>query len=84
MSGQWERNDGESRWELVAYHEDVPRQVTDRIVWAWVTDEHIANVASPAMVAARLFGRLGSVPPPLEEHLPPWDPNTVLYDLGEP
>jgi hypothetical protein len=22
------------------------------------------------------------VPPPLEEHLPPWDPNTVTYDLS--
>jgi hypothetical protein len=84
VSGQWERNDSESRWELAAYREDVRRQVTDRIVVAWVTDELIADAASPAMTAARLFGKLGSVPPPLAEHLPPWDPDTVVYDPGEP
>jgi hypothetical protein len=83
VSGQWERNDSESRWELAAYREDVPRQVTDRIVAAWVTDEHIACVANPVMVAARLFNQVGSVPPPLAEHLPPWDPNTVICDPGE-
>jgi hypothetical protein len=84
VSGQRERNDSESRWELAAYREDVPRQVTDRIVAAWVTDEHIACVANPVMAAARLFNRIGSVPPPLAEHLPPWDPNTVVYDLDKP
>ena len=82
MSGQWEHDDGEARWELVAYREDVPRMATDRIVGAWVTDEMIAGVASLRMLAVRLFNTIGSVPPPLEGHLPPWDPNVVSYDLS--
>jgi hypothetical protein len=83
VSGRWERDDGEARWELVAYREDVPRMTTERIVGAWVTDEHIDRVASPQMLAVHLFNKLGSVPPPLEEHLPPHDPNTVTYDLSD-
>jgi hypothetical protein len=77
VSGRWEHDDDEARWELVAYREDVPRMTTDRIVGAWVTDEMIARVASPQMLAVHLFSKLGSVPPPLAEHLPPRDPNVV-------
>jgi hypothetical protein len=84
VRGQWERNDLEYRWELAGYHVDVPRQVTDRIVAAWVTDELIAGVADPVMAAASLFNKIGSVPPPLAGYLPPHDPNVVVYDLGEP
>lgn len=82
MSGRWEHDDDEAQWELVAYREDVPRMATDRIVGAWVTDEMIAGVASLRMLAVRLFNTIGSVPPPLEGHLPPHDPNTVTYDLS--
>lgn len=82
VSARWEHDDGEARWELVAYSEDVPRMTTDRIVGAWVTDEMIARVASPQRLAVRLFNKLGSVPPPLAEYLPPWDPNTVTYGGG--
>lgn len=84
MSGQWEHDDDEARWELVAYREDVPRMVTERIVGAVVTDEMIARVAGPQMLAVRLFNRIGSVPPPLAEHLPPHDPDAVVYDLEKP
>lgn len=82
MSGQWEHTG--SQWELAAYREDVPRMTTDRIAGAWVTDELIARVHSPQMLAVRLFNKIGSVPPPLEEYLPPHDPNTVRYDLAAP
>jgi hypothetical protein len=82
VSGRWEHDDDEAQWELVTYREDVPRMTTDRIVGARVTDEMIASVASPQRLAVSLFNTIGSVPPPLEEHLPPWDPNTVTYDLS--
>ena len=82
MSGRWEHDDDEAQWELVTYREDVPRMTTDRIVGARVTDEMIAGVASLRMLAVRLFNTIGSVPPPLEGHLPPWDPNVVTYDLS--
>jgi hypothetical protein len=84
VSGQWERNDSESRWELAAYREDIPRMTTDRIVGAWVADELIAGAASPAMVAASVFNQAGSVPPPLAGYLPPHGPNVIVYDLGKP
>jgi hypothetical protein len=79
VSGQWEHNGSESRWEPVAYHEDVPRETTDRIIGAWITDEFIERVANPERAAARLSSKLGSVPPPLEALLPPFGPDVVIY-----
>lgn len=82
MSGQWEHSG--SQWELAAYQEDIPRQTRNRVVGAMVTDEFIANVASPAQAAVHLFNKIGSVPPPLAGYLPPHDPDVVVYDMGEP
>jgi hypothetical protein len=77
MSGQWEHR--ESRWELVAYREDVPMETRLRIVRVWITDGFIERVANPERFAALLFNKLGSVPPPLEELLQPFDPDAVPW-----
>lgn len=69
---EWRHDDDESRWEY-GYCDDVAG--TEHWVWsAYVTDEMIDRVALPAQLAARIFNKLGSVPPPLAEYLPPEPP----------
>jgi hypothetical protein len=64
------------RWEFG--YDDLPRET---FVWsAWVTDEELGRVALPAALAVRLWRSVGSVPPPLQERLPPWPP-PVVYAL---
>ena len=74
----WQHNDEEARWEFGYY--DLPRET---FVWnAYVTDEMIDRVAFPAPLAVRLWRSVGSVPPPLQEHLPPQPPDPpILYAL---
>jgi hypothetical protein len=79
VSGQWEHNDGDSQWELIAYRWDASGFRRTRIVGAWITDEFIDRVANPERAAARLSSKLGSVPPPLEALLPPFGPDVVIY-----
>jgi hypothetical protein len=74
----WQHNDEEARWEHGYY--DLPRET---FVWnAWVTDEELDRVAFPASLAVKLWRSVGSVPPPLEEHLPPQPPDPpILYSI---
>ena len=50
-------------------------------VWsAYVTDEMIDRTALPAALAVRLWRSTGSVPPPLQDHLPPQPPDPpIIY-----
>jgi hypothetical protein len=66
----WRHNDDEARWEYG--YDDIPREAF--VLIAYVTDEMIERVAFPVMIARRLHERVGSVPPPLREHLPPGPP----------
>lgn len=79
-SAEWVHNDDEARWELRVSWRDEPRQRDEERVAAWVTDEMIARIAYPATLAASLIGSLGSVPPPLTGHLPPYDPAVVISE----
>lgn len=69
MNG-WRHNGEEARWEYG--YDDLPRETF--AVIAWVTDEMIDRVAFPARIAQDLWNSVGSVPPPLREHLPPQPP----------
>lgn len=65
MNG-WQHNDKEAQWEFGYY--DLPHKT---FVWsAWVTDEELDRVAFPALLAVRIWRSVGSVPPPLQGHLP--------------
>jgi hypothetical protein len=72
---EWRHNPKKSWWELGYW--DEPRQEFAGV--AWVTDEFIART-DPRMTAAALHRRLGTVPPPLAEFLPP--PVPVVYEAG--
>jgi hypothetical protein len=75
LVNEWRHNDEEARWEFGYY--DLPRET---FVWcAWVTDEELDRVAFPAALAVKLWRSVGSVPPPLQEHLPPQPPEPILY-----
>lgn len=69
MSG-WQHNDEEAQWEHGYYDLAYDRFIAN----AWVTDEALDRVAFPASLAVRLWRSVGSVPPPLQEHLPPQPP----------
>lgn len=73
----WQHNDEEAQWEHGYYDLAYDRFIAN----AWVTDEMIDRVYLPATLAVRLWRSVGSVPPPLQEHLPPQPPTTVLYTL---
>lgn len=77
MNG-WQHNDEEAQWEFGYYDLAYDRFIAN----AWVTDEMIGRVAFPAAIAVRLWRSVGSVPPPLQEHLPPQPPDPpVVYAL---
>lgn len=63
---EWRYNGKLSQWEWGDYDER-------RDTWtahAWVTDEFIDRVADKRGAAVRLKRKIGTVPPPLQEHLP--------------
>lgn len=65
----WRYNDQRDQWELGYY--DLPY---DRwVIVAIVTDEFIDRVLDKRSAALLLRERVGSVPPPLEKHLPGWE-----------
>jgi hypothetical protein len=66
----WFHNRAQHQWELF-YHD---------IVAAFVTDEFLKR-SDPIAAATWAFNKLGSVPPPLEGVLPPFDHNEVLYEF---
>ena len=78
VSAEWVHNDQEAQWELRLTWRDEPRQRTETRVIAWVADEMI-TCTDPVMTAAALFGKIGTVPPPLAGHLPPYDPDIVMW-----
>jgi hypothetical protein len=74
----WQHNDEEARWEHGYYDLAYDRFIAN----AWVTDEMIDRAALPAMVAQGLWNSVRSVPPPLQEHLPPQPPEPpIVYRL---
>jgi hypothetical protein len=64
---RWRHNDGKHQWELG--YDDVPRM--EFVVLAWVTDELIERAANPELVARHIKRKMGSVPPPWQQHLEP-------------
>jgi hypothetical protein len=81
VSGTWEHNVTEHQWELVFRVTDTWGHLMERRVAAWVTDEFIERVWDKRIAAVRLFNQIGTVPPPMQEYLPPDDGGAVLYDL---
>lgn len=73
----WRHNDREAQWEHGYYDLAYDRFIAN----AWVTDEMIDRTGFPAVLAVRLWRSVGSVPPPLREHLPPQPPPPALYTL---
>lgn len=69
QSKAWRRNELLSQWELGYYDEQYQRWVIGSIV----SDEFIDRVMHPAWAAWALYERVGSVPPPMEKHLPGWE-----------
>jgi hypothetical protein len=56
----WAHNDRTGQWEL-----------HDRrgVVYAWVTDEMLGRFDGDQRMALHLFGRMGTVPPPMQHHV---------------
>lgn len=77
---EWRRNNGDRQWELGYYNDDdIFRQRWIRA--GYVTDEFLERTAlSPERLAAYVWERFGSVPPPLAVHLPPEPP--VVFTWG--
>jgi hypothetical protein len=73
LSG-WQHNDEKAQWEFGYYDLACDRFIAS----AWVTDECIDRVAFPARTAQGLWNSVGSVPPPLQEHLPPQPPDPPI------
>lgn len=56
----WAHNDRAGQWELHSRR---------GAVYGWVTDEMIGRTAAPQLLALHLYGRMGTVPPPLQHHV---------------
>ena len=80
---EWRHNEKQCLWELG--YNDSNAVMYDAPEWhvvGSITDEFIANMDFTVMGLAALKDRMGSLPPPLAEKLPPDPPVTYMEFWG--